>query len=44
MTNRRRLLRALLLLIPLTALVSACKHRDPYGQEEEPPEEQGNGY
>ena len=43
MTNRRTLLRALLFLIPLTVLVSACRHDSPYTQEEEP-ERQGGGY
>ena len=43
MTNRRTLLRALLSLIPLTVLVSACRHGNPYTQEEEP-ERQGGGY
>ncbi len=43
MTNRRTLLRALLFLIPLTVLVSACRHGSLYVQEEEP-ERQGGGY
>ncbi len=44
MTNRRTLLRALLFLIPLTVLVSACRHDRPYTQEEKEPERQGGGY
>ncbi len=46
MIDRRTLLRTLLLLGPFTALVSACKHRDPYEEKEEPKllKREGGGY
>ena len=44
MMDRRTLLRALLLLGPITALVSACKHRGPYEQKEDPFKREGGGY
>ena len=45
MTDRRTLLRTLLLLGPLTVLVSACKHYVPYEEKEEPlKQRQGGGY
>jgi hypothetical protein len=44
MIDRRTLLRTLLLLGPFTALVSACKHRDPYEEREEPLKREGGGY
>jgi hypothetical protein len=44
MIDRRTLLRALLLLGPITALVSACKHRGPYEEKEDPFKREGGGY
>lgn len=42
--DRRKLLRILLLLGPVTALATACKHR-PYEETEEPlKQRQGGGY
>jgi len=43
MTDRRTLLKTLLLLAPLTALVSACRHHGRYQPPEEP-ERRGGGY
>jgi hypothetical protein len=44
MIDRRTLLRALLILGPFTALVSACRHRGPDEQKEEPLKREGGGY
>ena len=42
--DRRKLLRILLLLGPLTALTSACRHHRPYEEKEEPLKREGGGY
>lgn len=44
MIDRRRLLRALLLLAPAAALAAACKHRGPYEEKEDPFKREGGGY
>lgn len=43
MTDRRTLLKVLLLLGPVTVLVSACRHHRPNEPREEP-ERRGDGY
>ena len=43
MIDRRSLLRALLSLGSLTVLLSACKHRSPYGSQDQPDSGSGSG-